>query len=148
MLQWIIGTIIFILVVCAVVWWRVRRRKHAMRFMMLRNQQLCDQDVARALTQLQWAYPDPLRSQPVADVWGHGIMAFEYALPRPKVAVDAKAFAKALRAQTASKNVDAAALAPTLDVTDWWQRDGVVHVDVAYVVNHATREYVRDVRRV
>ena len=67
MLQWIIGAIIFILIVIAVVWWRVRRRKHAMRFMMLRNQQLCDQDVARALTQLDRAYPAPLRSPPGAD---------------------------------------------------------------------------------
>lgn len=148
MTKWLLGALIVILVVVFIIWWRVRRRKHAMRVLMLRNQRLCDRDVAKALTQLAWRYPDPLRSQPVADVWGHGIMAFEYALPEPQTSITSAQFTAALRAQTGDQNAKTATLAPTLDVTDWWHRDGVVHVDVAYVVNAATREYVRDVRRV
>ncbi len=148
MIKWLLAALVVILVLALGAWWRIRRRKHAMRVLMLHNQRQCDRDVASALTQLAWAYPDPLRSQPVADVWGHGIMAFEYALPQPEAGITSAQFTAALRQQTGKQNATATSLTPTLDVTDWWQRDGVVHVDVAYVVNAATREYVRDVRRV
>ena len=32
-------------------------------------------------------------------------------------------------------------------VTDWWTYENVLHIDVAYVLNEATREYIADLRR-
>ena len=148
MLTWIIGIVIVIIIGVALIRWRVARRKRAMKVLMRHNQKACDEAVSLALTQLGVPAKHELSSQPVADVWGHGIMAFEYQMPTvtPPIALDR--FEQALHAQTSVKNENSAKLSPSLVVTDWWVRGDLVHFDVAYVSNAATREYVQDVRRV
>ncbi|MFD1484275.1 hypothetical protein ACFQ5J_03395 [Lacticaseibacillus baoqingensis] len=145
MLWWVIGIAIVVIGLIVIFWWRLARRKRAMKVLMRRNQHLCDQVVAQVLHDLRWQYPDPLRSQPVADVWGHGIMAFAYALPTAQPPVSQAAFATALKAVPAIPQTEALA---RLVITDWWTRDALTHIDIAYVTNAATREYVEDVRRV
>lgn len=148
MVTWIIGILMVLVIGVSLIKWRVARRKQAMKVLMRHNQKACDHAVTQALTQLGVPADHDISSQPVADVWGHGIMAFEYQMPKttPPVALDR--FEEALHAQTAARNVDSVKLAPSLVVTDWWVRDKWVHFDVAYVSNAATREYVQDVRRV
>ncbi|WP_390408396.1 hypothetical protein [Lacticaseibacillus jixiensis] len=143
-MAWFGLAVIVVLCLAIIVWWRVRRRKRAMRVLTMHNQRECDDAVAAAMQSLAWTDAAKLKSLPVADVWGHGIMAFEYVLPAAPITKDA--FAAALKQQT--PQVKAAALPPTLVITDWWTRDDQVHVDIAYVVNAATREYVDDLRRV
>ncbi|WP_125707101.1 hypothetical protein [Lacticaseibacillus porcinae] len=145
---WIIGILLVIVIAIAVIRWRVARRKRAMKVLMRHNQKACDEAVTQALTQLGVSSKHDVSSQPVADVWGHGIMAFEYQMPKvtPPIALDR--FEQALHAQTSANNENSTKLSPSLVVTDWWTRDEQVHFDVAYVSNAATREYVQDVRRV
>lgn len=74
MLIWIIGIIIVIIIGVVLIRWRVARRKRAMKVLMRHNQKACDEAVSLALTQLGVPADHELSSQPVADVWGHGIM--------------------------------------------------------------------------
>ncbi|MCI1986811.1 MAG: hypothetical protein LKJ69_09000 [Lactobacillus sp.] len=142
---WLVSGMIVVVGLIVLVWWRLSRRKRAMKVLMRRNQHLCDQEVAQVLHDLNWAYPDPLRSQPVADIWGHGIMAFAYALPTPKQGMTKTDFAAALKAKPP---VQSGQPTPQLVITDWWTREATTHIDIAYVTNAATREYVQDIRRV
>lgn len=143
-MSWLWLGLLVVLLLIVVLWWRLRRRKHAMRVLMLHHQRECDQAVQAALVTLDWPNDQLVRSEPVADVWGHGIMAFEYVLP--KTTLTQADFAQAMKAQIPTAT--GAELSPTFVITDWWTRDEQLHMDIAYVVNAATREYVQDVRRV
>ncbi|MCI1957978.1 MAG: hypothetical protein LKJ41_06335 [[Lactobacillus] timonensis] len=96
-----------------------------------------------------------LRSETVADVWGRGVMAFEYVLEGQVLsdaltnnlsssALNGKLAEYAKRQQT--PHIEGAA--ETFRVTDWWEYEHRLHIDVAYLMNEATREYVDDLKKV
>lgn len=94
-----------------------------------------------------------IHSVPVADVWGRGVMAFEYVLETPGMAKADLAevrrlFNNQLQVYATAQQITAFQDAgPALRVTDAWLRDGQLHVDVAYLMNEATLEYLEDLRR-
>lgn len=94
-----------------------------------------------------------LHSVPVADVWGRGVMAFEYVIDAPGMtASDLPEIRRLLNNQlqdyTREEKIKAyEAAGPALRVTDTWLRDGQLHLDVAYLMNEATLEYLEDLRR-
>lgn len=95
-----------------------------------------------------------LSSQTVADVWGRGVMAFEYILPIKSVVTDElKLITKVLDEQLIDysqknkiKRVQGSNYA--FIVTDTWLFEGKLHLDVAYLMNDATYEYVRDLKKI
>lgn len=118
---------------------------------MLRNraQEVTDQAVNSSLKQLlDW--DRTLTSQLVADVWGKGVLAFEYHF-------DSKEAGQGLNQQRLSQSLATYAEQqkltairsgkPVFVVTDWWQYEGVLHIDVAYLLNESTVEYVSDLKR-
>ncbi|WP_204123089.1 hypothetical protein [Lacticaseibacillus mingshuiensis] len=146
---WLVVLIIIVLAVGGFVWWRVANRKRAMRIFLLRSRQLSDHIVQRMLVALKWETPEPLAGTPVADVWGHGIMAFEYAAPTPDFGVSRKLLDQELAQLAADENiVSSDPRFPAFVVSDFWVRSGEIHFDVAFVTNAATIEYVEDVERV
>ncbi|MGY5437890.1 hypothetical protein [Lactiplantibacillus argentoratensis] len=94
-----------------------------------------------------------IHSVPVADVWGRGVMAFEYVLDAPgMVAADLpevrRLFNNELQVYAIHNQVAAFQEAgPALRVTDAWLRGGQLHLDIAYLMNEATLEYLEDLRR-
>lgn len=94
-----------------------------------------------------------IHSVPVADVWGRGVMAFEYVLDAPgMVTADLpevrRLFNNELQAYAIHNQVVAFREAgPALRVTDAWLRSGKLHLDIAYLMNEATLEYLEDLRR-
>lgn len=94
-----------------------------------------------------------LHSVPVANVWGRGVMAFEYVLATPGMtAADLpevrRLFNNQLQVYAQKAQLVAfQAAGPALRVTDAWLRDGQLHIDVAYLMNEATLEYLEDLRR-
>jgi len=94
-----------------------------------------------------------LHSVPVAAVWGRGVMAFEYVIATPgMVAADLPEVRRLLNNQLqvyaqAKKITAYQSAGPALRVTDTWLRDGQLHLDVAYLMNEATLEYLEDLRR-
>ncbi len=121
---------------------------------MLRNQaqQTTDGAVNAGLQKLlKWNRT--LSSQLVADVWGKGVMAFEYHFNYRQLIDKGQAFTKAqLQKQLAdyaqTQGLKAVKTGqPVFKVTDWWVYEGILHIDVAYLLNESTVEYVNDLRR-
>lgn len=122
--------------------------------LMLKNQaqSVTDQAVNDCLTQLT-GHSFSLSSEIVADVWGKGVLAFEfhftpaqYYLPHDQFSRDdlekkLTEYAKQNQIQSFEKS------STVFKVTDWWTYENVLHIDVAYVLNEATREYIADLRR-
>lgn len=117
----------------------------------LRNhaQRITDAAVNTTLQQLL-GWDRKVDSQLVADVWGKGVLAFEYHFPQEELgsltkerlnyALNDYAGCQDLTTATGSKT--------TFVVTDWWQYEKVQHIDVAYLLNEATQEYVADLKRI
>ncbi|GAD17448.1 hypothetical protein ABC628_07760 [Lentilactobacillus otakiensis] len=94
------------------------------------------------------------KSEDIAEVWGRGVMAFEYHLPVTKINNSILEFRQAL-SNTLEQYGDnhhmhahtEQADRPAFMVTDVWQLDDRVHFDVAYLINTTTIEYVDDLKR-
>ena len=94
-----------------------------------------------------------LSSEIVADVWGKGVLAFEFhfdpakyhltkdQLNRNILEQKLTEYAKKNKVQAYKEN------STIFKVTDWWTYENILHIDVAYVLNEATREYIADLRR-
>jgi len=88
----------------------------------------------------------------VADVWGRGVMAFEYSLkvgmaaehrlPQLEAALNA-----ALAGFSADHQIKACVAGPAFIVSDIWVYDDQLHVDVAYLMNESTVEYMKDLKK-
>ena len=86
----------------------------------------------------------PTDSVMVADVWGKGVMAFEYVVDMPQLNVEEQEWLTKENLTTALDQVGA----PTpLVITDWWEYEHQLHVDVANLMNEATKEYVADLEK-
>lgn len=115
------------------------------------NEQVLD---AAVNTSLEEILPGIARSksQLVADVWGKGVMAFEYAIDTRQAAYQDDRFSRevvnqALRDYADQHNIKSSdPTLPAILVTDWWQYQGIIHLDVAYLSNEATAEYVKDLK--
>lgn len=123
-------------------------------------QRVCNEAVKTAVHELM-KYGDlepfddsDLRSEQIAEIWGRGVMAFEYHLPISKMKGTIPEFKKLLATALVDygnnhhmhvhfENVDQ----PVFMVTDMWQLDDRLHFDVAYLVNLTTVEYVDDLKR-
>lgn len=158
MRTWI--TIIVGLVVAIIIYEILRRQVLKRTALKIRQagQRTADAAMTTALAQLASAVVvqevgGTLHSVPVADVWGRGVMAFEYVLETPGMtAADLpevrRLFNNHLQTYALQHQLTAfQAAGPALRVTDAWLRDGQLHVDVCYLTNEATLEYLEDLRR-
>ena len=118
---------------------------------MLRNraQQVTDGAVNTGLKKIL-GWDKTLASQLVADVWGKGVLAFEYHFDSKDAdkELDQEQFGKALAEYADQQNLTAIRPGkPVFVVTDWWKYEGILHIDVAYLLNESTVEYVSDLKR-
>ena len=85
----------------------------------------------------------PTDSQIIADVWGKGVLVFEYIIdlnhltPQQKEGLTKEAVVKQL--------IDSAV---EYQITDWWIYEQNLHIEVARLSNEATKEYVKDIKKV
>lgn len=148
-------------VLIAVIVYEVLRRqvlKRAALKIRRGGQRVADQAMAAAFkvlanTMTVQEVAGAIHSTPVADVWGRGVMAFEYVLDAPgMVAADLPEVRRLFnnQLQVYAKNNQVVAFqnaGPALRVTDAWLRSGQLHLDIAYLMNEATLEYLEDLRR-
>lgn len=118
---------------------------------MLRNraQQTTDAAVNASLQQLL-GWDQTLSSQLVADVWGKGVLAFEYHFDSKQAnqQFNRDELNQALTSYADQHDLTAVRSGkPVFVVTDWWQYEGILHIDVAYLLNESTVEYVSDLKR-
>lgn len=115
------------------------------------NEEVLDAAVNYAIETILPGMPK-LQSQLVADVWGKGVMAFEYSLDTKSSAYHDDRFNRDVLNQALAdyahqhdlKSADPSL--PALITTDWWVYQGILHIDVAYLSNEATAEYVKDLK--
>lgn len=115
------------------------------------NEEVLDAAVNYAIETILPGMPK-LQSQLVADVWGKGVMAFEYSLDTKASAYHDDRFNRDVLNQALAdyahqhdlKSADPSL--PPLITTDWWVYQGILHIDVAYLSNEATAEYVKDLK--
>lgn len=92
-------------------------------------------------------------SATVADVWGKGVMAFEYVLGSERLkATDLDEVSRQLNKQLkkfseAQQTPHDKRAAEAFLVTDAWLYERQLHLDVAYILNDATYQYIYDLRK-
>lgn len=126
--------------------------KRAIIIMQNQAQQQTDLVVKKASEQLfgQDLFTDS--SKLVADVWGKGVLSFEYSVDLEKHDIlkqlDRKSFNELLNQLAQSEGILGfkQATSPFL-ITDWWKFEGIFHFDVTYVMNEATAEYIHDLKK-
>lgn len=92
------------------------------------------------------------KAEMISDVWGKGVMAFEYSLDAPEVKtneLDAirDKLAEALNEYAERKKLEGLNGLPCFVVSDIWIFAGVLHIDISHVVNQATADYLHDVTK-
>ena len=121
--------------------------------LMLKNQaqSVTDQAVNDCLTLTGHSFS--LSSEIVADVWGKGVLAFEFHFTPAQYHLTHDQFSrddleKKLTEYAKQNQIQSFEKSSTVfKVTDWWTYENVLHIDVAYVLNEATREYIADLQR-
>lgn len=96
----------------------------------------------------------PISSTLIANVWGHGVMAFEFCFDELKFGNQTVAITELEKQLNnyARENhlVGYKGLTTPFRVTDFWQaiHDGNEwHIDITYVVNEVTLEYLHDIEK-
>ena len=141
----VIGIIVILLIIIGFIWWRLTRRKRAMTVLLRHSQRVTDQVVTKALAQLNLTAP--AASQAVADVWGHGVMAFSYQVPSDEP-ISETTLNAALAAVADDETIASSDISyPAFVVTDLWHREHKLNFDVAFITNQATIDYVEDLSR-
>ncbi|MFC6170730.1 hypothetical protein [Loigolactobacillus jiayinensis] len=134
------------------------RRNHALRLLQLTSQKASDAAAATALNQLSQqdllpALTAPLVSQVAADIWGRGVLVFEYQVTAGKLTAAQLTMLTHQLEQAlvqAAKQQGLTAFKPDIPVftvSDIWLLTGNLHFDIAYMRNQATFDYVADMRK-
>lgn len=155
----VITIVVFILAICIYLFIHYEITKHATLIVRKQAQDVTDDAVKACLPIL--VQSDLLQdkesqfdeSETVADVWGRGVMAFEYVFKVQDVVSDDLASIKGLLTQelatyAVNAQIEKAAQAPqAFVVTDAWLYKQTLHLDIAYLMNEATFEYVHDLKK-
>ena len=133
-----------------------RRRVKALKVLQSASLKQVNQALSTCLSQVQTENFDGKKyhidnnAELLADVWGKGVMAFEYSLPGVQLSVqDLPAIRQALGALLTQYAHDQRIVGyqeePLFVVSDIWVLADVLHLDISYVVNRATSEYLHDI---
>ncbi|WKB73752.1 hypothetical protein QYH53_05715 [Ligilactobacillus animalis] len=137
----IVGTLAFI--------FQRYRRKKALKLIQLDSQKLTDSVMEASLKNLKLLNESLAASALISDVWGKGVIAFEYQLEvKDLTNADLNGLKKQLEQQLAvhakAQGIRGYQQNRAFVVSDIWLKDGILHIDVSYLVNKATVEYVND----
>lgn len=93
-------------------------------------------------------------SRLVADIWGKGVMSFEYDIDLKQMPSESQ---EQMEKQTFQSTLNRCAkkegvlgfggAKEPFMITDWWVFENVLHIDVTYIMNEATAEYVHDLHK-
>ena len=91
----------------------------------------------------------------VSDVWGKDVMVFEYSVEliqnqkfsSEKLNALKELLEKKLFDYAEQKKIQNMANKPPFIVSDIWQLENILHIDVAYIMNEATYKYLNDIEK-
>ena len=144
--------LIIISIVIVVIIYELTHRiliKRATLIVQRRAQSITDQIVFDVLNDKLNIHDCDQQSTLVSDIWGKGVLYFEYNIGTvDSVPVTRDELERQLNQLAIEKNVDFFQKAPqAFKITDWWQGKKKFHMDVTYLMNEASYEYVQDLHK-
>lgn len=158
----IIGICLVVILVLLLGWLLHRSRRKRVQIMLQRNaQQTTNQAVTVTLVTLNKQYPkqfifskqEVAQSQVNSMIWGRGVLLFSFKIklqqPISNLLILKNRFETTLNHIALAQGLVAAnQQLPPFVISDSWQQAGQWHVDVAFVANQATVNYIRDMQKV
>lgn len=144
--------LIIISIVIVVIIYELTHRiliKRATLIVQRRAQSITDQIVFDVLNDKLNIHDCDQQSTLVSDIWGKGVLSFEYNIGTvDSVPVTRDELERQLNQLAIERNVDFFQKAPqAFKITDWWQGKKRFHMDVTYLMNEASYEYVQDLHK-
>ena len=144
--------LIIISIVIVVIIYELTHRiliKRATLIVQRRAQSITDQIVFDVLNDKLNIHDCDQQSTLVSDIWGKGVLSFEYNIGTvDSVPVTRDELERQLNQLAIERNVDFFQKAPqSFKITDWWQGKKKFHMDVTYLMNEASYEYVQDLHK-
>lgn len=144
--------LIIISIVIVVIIYELTHRiliKRATLIVQRRAQSITDQIVFDVLNDKLNVHDCDQQSTLVSDIWGKGVLSFEYNIGTvDNIPVTRDELERQLNQLAIEKNVDFFQKAPqAFKITDWWQGKKKFHMDVTYLMNEASYEYVQDLHK-
>lgn len=93
-----------------------------------------------------------IHSEYIADVWGRGVLAFEYVLKVQNLTTSqlpllTKQLSEQLNEYAHEAKLEVFYGQEVFCISDIWLFAGILHVDVAYIANQQTLDYLRDIQK-
>lgn len=144
--------LIIISIVIVVIIYELTHRiliKRATLIVQRRAQSITDQIVFDVLNDRLNIHDCDQQSTLVSDIWGKGVLSFEYNIGTvDSVPVTRDELERQLNQLAIERNIDFFQKAPqAFKITDWWQGKKKFHMDVTYLMNEASYEYVQDLHK-
>ncbi|WP_270634803.1 hypothetical protein [Ligilactobacillus salivarius] len=154
----ILTAIVFIIII-VVIQYYIKNKE--LKRLQARSRKLTDDAMDKSMNEidLEWFNQNNHKNvrdiAVVSDVWGKDVMVFEYSVEltqnqkfsSEKLNALKELLEKKLFNYAKQKKIQNMANKPPFIVSDIWQLENILHIDVAYIMNEATYKYLNDIEK-
>ena len=141
----VILTAIVFIVIIVVIQYYIKNKE--LKRLQARSRKLTDDAMYKSINEIDL--------EVVSDVWGKDVMVFEYSVEliqnqkfsSEKLNALKELLEKKLFDYAKQKKIQNMANKPPFIVSDIWQLENILHIDVAYIMNEATYKYLNDIEK-
>lgn len=155
----VILTAIVFIVIIVVIQYYIKNKE--LKRLQARSKKLTDDAMDKSMNEidLEWFNQNNHKNvrdiAVVSDVWGKDVMVFEYSVEltqnqkfsSEKLNALKELLEKKLFNYAKQKKIQNMANKPPFIVSDIWQLENILHIDVAYIMNEATYKYLNDIEK-
>lgn len=155
----VILTAIVFIVIIVVIQYYIKNKE--LKRLQARSRKLTDDAMDKSMNEidLEWFNQNNHKNvrdiAVVSDVWGKDVMVFEYSVEltqnqkfsSEKLNALKELLEKKLFNYAKQKKIQNMANKPPFIVSDIWQLENILHIDVAYIMNEATCKYLNDIEK-
>lgn len=155
----VILTAIVFIVIIVVIQYYIKNKE--LKRLQARSRKLTDDVMYKSINEidLEWFNQNNHKNirdiAVVSDVWGKDVMVFEYSVEliqnqkfsSEKLNALKELLEKKLFDYAKQKKIQNMANKPPFIVSDIWQLENILHIDVAYIMNEATYKYLNDIEK-
>ena len=155
----VILTAIVFIVIIVVIQYYIKNKE--LKRLQARSRKLTDDAMDKSMNEidLEWFNQNNHKNvrdiAVVSDVWGKDVMVFEYSVEltqnqkfsSEKLNALKELLEKKLFDYAKQKKIQNMANKPPFIVSDIWQLENILHIDVAYIMNEATYKYLNDIEK-
>lgn len=155
----VILTAIVFIVIIVVIQYYIKNKE--LKRLQARSRKLTDDAMDKSMNEidLEWFNQNNHKNvrdiAVVSDVWGKDVIVFEYSVEltqnqkfsSEKLNALKELLEKKLFNYAKQKKIQNMANKPPFIVSDIWQLENILHIDVAYIMNEATYKYLNDIEK-